>query len=76
MYCDGMEEVGELPMMTKTISTIQSKWMKLLKEGGCIKRLWVPTVQGTRREMLPFDVWFTLREFILSTLKGRLQSNI
>jgi hypothetical protein len=58
-------------MMIKTESMIQSKWMKLLKEGGCVKRLWTPTAQETRKELLPFEVWFTLREFILSTLKGK-----
>lgn len=59
-------------MLSKTVSTMNTKWMKLLKEGGCIKRLWMPIRAKGREDILPFDVWFTLREHILSVLKGYL----
>ena len=67
---DPIAHYAELPTLKKTISTVQSKWMRLMKEGGCIKRLWVPSKQSGKDEILPFGVWFTLREYLLSVLKG------
>lgn len=44
-----------------------------MKEGGCIKRLWVPDANS---EIMPFEIWLTLREYLLTVLKGNIKIDV
>ena len=65
---------NDTPTLSKAVSVIQAKWMKLMKAGGIVKRLWVPSGQKGESEILPFEVWYTLREYLLKILKGIVSS--
>lgn len=69
--CEDKQRITTEALATEqTVSEAHSKWRKLMKKGGCVKRLWVPQPVWGGREILRFDIWFTLREHMLSVLKG------
>jgi len=49
---------------------MQAKWSRLMKAGGCLKRLWMPNTQKGATDNIPFEIWLTLREYFLQVLKG------